>query len=233
MANPFFKFKQFTVYHDLCAMKVGTDGVLLGAWANCTGTNHILDIGTGSGLIALMLAQRCPNTTIDALDIDSDAFSQAKNNFINSQFKDRLNIFLCDFLAYQSTCYYDLIISNPPYFNDSLLSPDKARTRARHSSELKIQSLLSKAETLLSETGRIALILPVLNFDSTQAIAADNNLFLARKTLVIPLEGRPPKRVLLEYSKKKLECEEKELVIEISRHLYSPDYKTLTKDFYL
>ncbi|MCC8147221.1 MAG: methyltransferase [Bacteroidales bacterium] len=232
MPNPFFSFKQFTVHHDLCAMKVGTDGVLLGAWADCSGAARILDVGTGSGLIALMLAQRS-QAQIDAIDIDFNAYTQAGINFRNSKFKDQMSAWHSDFLVYHKTYKYDLIVSNPPYFLDSLPSPDKSRTTARHSKSLDFDSLITTAKDLLSDTGKISLILPAQSFSFIQQIAEKNHLFLIRKTNVIPLEARPPKRVLIEYSKEDSVRQEDELVIEISRHNYSTAYRELTKDFYL
>lgn len=233
MPNPFFSFKQFTIYHDLCAMKVGTDGVLLGAWTNCIQANRILDVGSGSGLISLMLAQRCPNARIDAIDIDDKAFEQTKINFSNSRFEKQLKAFHKNFLLYEPEYSYDLIVSNPPYFNDSLNSPDKARTIARHTSSLNMESLILHAFKLLQPSGRLAFILPYSSFNFLQTITCSNNLFLARKTLVRTLQNSPPKRILLEYTKKECSPTEDELFIELSRHNYSEEYKELTKDFYL
>jgi tRNA1Val (adenine37-N6)-methyltransferase len=228
----FFRFKQFTVRHDCCAMKVGTDGVLLGAWVDCSRVETVLDVGTGSGLIALMLAQRSP-AIIDAVDIDKDACRQAQINFENSPFRERLNIYRSSFPDFSPKMKYDLIVSNPPYFSRSLLSPDKGRTQARHNDTLPFEDLMGKSASLLSPDGKLSLILPFDAFDRIHALAEENGLFLNRKTLVSPLQDRAPKRILLEYSRHDCSLIENRLSIEKSHHVYSEEYIALTKDFYL
>jgi tRNA1Val (adenine37-N6)-methyltransferase len=232
MSNPFFRFKQFTVHHDLCAMKVGTDGVLLGAWADCTNAKNVLDVGCGSGLIALMLAQRS-EAEIDAVDIDENACEQSEINFRNSPFAGRLNVYHSDFNLYSSTRKYDLIVSNPPYFVRSLKSPNAGRCSARHMEKLRFEDLFGKSTQLLAENGKLSLILPADVFDLIQSIASCNHLFLSRKTTVKPLPASPPKRILLEYSKEKNPLKENELFIENPLHAYSDEYIELTKEFYL
>ncbi|MDH8700759.1 tRNA1Val (adenine37-N6)-methyltransferase [Dysgonomonadaceae bacterium PH5-43] len=233
MSNPFFHFKKFTVYHNLCAMKVGTDAVLLGAWSNHTSARWILDVGTGSGVIALMLSQRFSDAKVDAIDIDEGAYQQACINFNNSPFKDRLKAFNESFLEFSPQYKYDLIVSNPPYFNNSLLSPNHSRTLARHTTELNLNTLIEKAKSLLNDKGILALVLPYSSLETTVDIANDNGLHLVRSLSVKPMENRPPKRVLLEFSNSFGEQINKELVLELSRHNYSLEYKALTKDFML
>ena len=139
MSNPYFQFKQFTVWHDKCAMKVGTDGVLLGAWTSVESAHRILDIGTGTGLVALMLVQRSlPDANIVALEIDEAAVGQARENIIRSPWKERVEVVQADFRKYRSSDKFDVIVSNPPYFVDSLECPDRQRTAARH----RLQPLL-------------------------------------------------------------------------------------------
>jgi tRNA1Val (adenine37-N6)-methyltransferase len=232
MSNSFFRFKQFTVHHDLCAMKVGTDGVLLGAWTDCRNTKTILDVGCGSGLIALMLAQRS-EAEIDAVDIDKNACEQSEINFRNSPFSERLNVYHSDFNLYSATRKYDLIVSNPPYFVRSLKSPDSGRCSARHTEKLRFEDLFEKSIQLLTDNGKLSLILPADAFDLIQAIASRNHLFLSRKTTVKPLAASPPKRILLEYSKEKKPLIENELSIENSHRTYSDEYIELTGEFYL
>ena len=162
MANPYFQFKKFTIRHDKCAMKVGTDAVLLGAWADITACKNILDIGTGTGIIALMLAQRC-FANIDAIDIDTDAYSQAKENVAASPFAERINVIHASCSEYTGSCArekYDLIVSNPPYFINSLKCPDNKRSVARHTDSLSLFELIDDSCSLLSLSGRIALVLP-------------------------------------------------------------------------
>lgn len=232
MPNPFFRFKEFTVFHDLCAMKVGTDGVLLGAWAKCQNAENILDIGTGSGLIALMLAQRS-SAEIEAIDIDEGAYKQARLNFLNSKFKNQLKAIHQSLQTYNPDKKYDLIVSNPPYFTNSLKSPIKERTKARHTDFLSLEELFEKSAYLLSEKGIISIIIPFVDFDRVNQIADKQLLFLSRKTIVYPTPQSNPNRVLLEYSFRKKQIEETQLIVEISRHQYSDEFRNLTADYYL
>jgi len=232
MPDPYFQFKQFTVFHDQCAMKVGTDGVLIGAWANCSQSKSILDIGTGSGLMALMLAQRS-KALIDALDIDKNACKQAKYNVENSKFRKRICVIQSDFNDFNTECKYDLIVSNPPYFTNSLPAPDRQRNIARHNHALSFEMLLKKSATLLAEKGKIALIIPYEAENQIQSFAVNNGLFLCRKTIVRPKPESNPKRLLLEYAKSEINPEISELYIEKERHVYSEDYRKLTEEFYL
>ena len=162
MRNQFFKFKQFSVNQDNCAMKVGTDGVLLGAWCDVESAKMVLDIGTGTGLIALMIAQRTDCALIDAVEIDKSAYVQASGNFKDSRWCGRIGVFNLDFKQYVDECNtkYDLIVSNPPYFENSLKSSNLERTMARHTDSLSFDELLHGASMLLSESGIISLIVP-------------------------------------------------------------------------
>jgi len=232
MSNPYFRFKRFTVYHDLCAMKVGVDGVLLGAWADCRNIKYALDVGTGSGLIALMLAQRS-EAFIHAVDIDENACKQAAINFNNSPFHDRLSIERSDFQEFSSSVRYDLIVSNPPYFADSLKSPDKNRNFARHNEHLPLEVLIEKSASLLSPQGKTAFIIPFDRWENAHSLAIENHLFLCRKTLVSSLQNHPPKRVLLEYSFIKQDTTENSFYIGKTKQDYSEAYRALTVDFYL
>ena len=199
MSNPFFQFKQFTIRHDKCAMKVGTDGVLLGAWAGTESCNRILDIGTGTGLIALMLAQRS-KAAIDAIDIEADACLQAQENAESSLFAGRINVFHSDLVdfAQASTHLYDLIVSNPPYFVDSLKCPNLQRNTARHTDTLTLEDLLQYSRKLLAPQGRIALILPYDQKDRLTDCIQTQNLFLSKEVSVIPVPDAQPKRLLAE-----------------------------------
>lgn len=233
MPKPYFTFKQFTIYHDRCAMKVGTDGVLLGAWTNLENANRILDVGTGTGLIALMLAQRTKDATITAIDIDADAVSQAQENVLASPWKDRVEVALQDICTYAPDSLFDSIVSNPPYFANSLKCPDGQRTTARHTDSLDANRLIGKVTELLTSEGRFSLILPADQTDELLRIAEEKGLYPSRITRVITRPGLPPKRVLVEFRKTTQICEETELVVELDRHVYSEDYIVLTKDFYL
>ena len=235
MSNPYFQFKQFTIRHDKCAMKVGTDGVLLGAWADVQSSQHILDVGTGSGLIAIMLAQRS-HAVIDAIDIDYDACLQARENAGSSPFAGRIHIEHSPLAEYANHCSskYDLIVSNPPYFIASLKCPDGKRSLARHTDTLLLEDLVKDCSRLLTENGRIALILPFEQTDYLYDIAKKYQLFLRRRTNVIPQPNAAPKRLLVELSvQPHTSAFTGDLTIEESRHQYTEAYKTLTRDFYL
>lgn len=235
MANSFFRFKQFTIHQDKAAMKVGTDGVLLGAWANVTQTEHILDIGTGTGLISLMLAQRS-GAHIDAIDIDKDAFVQASGNVIQSPFSNRIHVYgisLNEFYKNPPRSY-DLIVSNPPYFADSLKSPLENRNKARHNDSLSLNELIEISCGLLKEKGKLALILPVERQEELMYLSTINHLYLVRQTNVIPKPGSAPKRILIEMTKHpSAEPTIDTLTIELDRHVYTKEYIDLTKEFYL
>lgn len=235
MSNIFFKFKQFTIFQDQCAMKVGTDGVLLGAWTNVDNCHQILDIGTGTGLIALMLSQRNPKAIIDAIDIDKQCFVQAQQNVAYSIFADRVNVQNISFQEFlqHADKKYDLIVSNPPYFQNALKSPSQSRTHARHTDSLSFLEIISQGVSLLTKNGRIALILP---HEFKQALldhASILNLFANRITNVFPMPQKPAKRLLIELSRDKVKFGEDHLTIELARHQYSDAFKELTQGFYL
>ncbi len=235
MANTYFKFKQFTIHQDKCAMKVGTDGVLLGAWANCSDTKNVLDIGTGTGLIALMIAQRS-NAVIDAIEIDEEACLQAHENFHKSPWENRIRLIHQSFqdFVHETDKSYDLIVTNPPYFQNSLVAPDDQRTKARHNRNLELYDIIDGAEKLLSENGTLSIILPYVEGVLFIAKAAEHGLYCVRQTNVIPKPKAPVKRLLLEFKRQKKTFVDQDLIIELeNRHEYSDNYKSLTRDFYL
>lgn len=233
MPNPFFAFKKFTVRHDRCAMKVGTDGVLLGAWTGLGKAGRILDIGTGTGLIALMLAQRSTDSLLTAIDIDAEAVSQARENIGASPWGDRVEVLLQDICTYHPSACFDVIVSNPPYFVNSLKCPDNQRNTARHTDALDARRLIGRAAALLAPEGLFSLILPAEQTEEITNLAHEAGLFLSRHTAVITRPGLPPKRSLMEFRKTETVCRNDELVIELQRHVYSEAYMALTKDFYL
>ncbi|MDR2814599.1 MAG: methyltransferase [Prevotellaceae bacterium] len=219
-------------------MKVGTDGVLLGAWVNVNAgrAQRMLDVGCGTGLIAIMLAQRAPLAQVDAVEVEEMAYRQATQNAIDSGWKSRLQLFHCDFntLAQRSPTRYDLIVSNPPYFKRSLLSPNEKRNAARHANELTHENLISGSARLLAEHGRLAVALPYVEGNVFIALAANAGLYCVRKLNVSTKRGKPVKRLLMELSQEKMKLDEQSLYIE-DNHLnsYTDEYKALTKDFYL
>ena len=234
MSNPYFKFKQFTVWHDKCAMKVGTDGVLLGAWTPVATARTILDVGTGTGLIALMLAQRSPSQAcITALEIDSEACLQAEENVSRSPWKNQIKVCQGDFKKMHFEDNFDLITSNPPYFANSLTCPDKSRTIARHAESLGYEELLRGVKMHLAEEGLFTVIIPNEAFEVMNGIAQEQGLYLMKQLCVLTKLGGIPKRRLLCFSKKQRDCQTDSLLIEQENHQYSNEYISLTKDYYL
>ena len=231
-----FKFKQFTIHQDRCAMKIGTDGVLLGAWTSLV--NHpetILDIGAGTGLLALMLAQRCGAETIDALEIDEEAYEQCVENFETSPWGDRLFCYhagLDEFIdGIEDT--YDLIISNPPFFSEDVTSGNNARDVARQNQSLPFNELIEGVSKLLSPSGVFCTIIPFKEEIPFITLAERIGLYPQHITRVKGNPSSEIKRSLLEFTFYKNKALEDELVIEIERHQYTPKYTELTKSFYL
>lgn len=218
-------------------MKVGTDGVLLGAWASIMNAKRILDVGTGTGLISLMLAQRNNKSTIDAIEIDESAYTQANQNFQQSNWTDRLQIYHQDFQSYSASFKkkYDLIISNPPYFNNSLKNDCHKKSKARHTDSLSYADLIDGVSLLLETTGIFCVILPAFEKNNFTHLAFQKNLHLSRCLSIKPTPSKAPKRILMEFSfsLKENSVEEELIIEEFGRHNYSEDYKKLTKDFYL
>jgi tRNA1Val (adenine37-N6)-methyltransferase len=228
-----FKFKQFDVYQDLAAMKIGTDGVLLGAWTENTNANNILDIGTGTGVIALMMAQKNKKAKIDAIEIDKNAFLQATYNFSISKWKKRLTAIHTGLQLFTPEIKYDIIVSNPPFFDEKFFAKTKARNTARHTGSLDLETLLKLSSNMLKINGFVYLILPFNKENSLKKIAQKNNLFINKITYVKGSLSSKIKRILVMLSFKQNIIYKNELVIEISRHNYTQSYRLLTRDFYL
>lgn len=236
MANDWFEFKQFKVFQGKSAMKVGTDGVLLGAWTAIEDQVDILDIGTGTGLLALMAAQKSKNSQIDAVEIDQLASEQAHENFLLSPWSKRLKVFNASIQDYtrQTDKTYDLIISNPPFFKPSSKANTTQRQLARDNESLSFESLLFCVKELLKEDGSFCVILPFDVSFTFIGIADRYNLYVNEETQVLPTTKSNPKRALLSFSFKPGLMSMNELVIEPNqRHVYSEAYRTLCKDFYL
>ncbi len=234
-----FIFKQFTVLQDKCAMKIGTDAVLLGAWCSLKHSpDTILDIGSGTGIISLMLAQRSNASTIEAIEIDEFAYEQSVENFERSDWGDRLFCYHGDFsnlveeiIEEEET--YDLIISNPPFYTENYKTKDQLRNKARFSESLPFHDLIKGSSKLLSKHGILAVIIPFKEENAFIKLAADYNLNLKRVCRVKGNINSDVKRSLLEFSSDKLTYTEEELTIEKKRHQYTDAYTKLTKDFYL
>lgn len=234
MANSYFQFKQFRISQDRCAMKVGTDGTLLGAWAH--GGPTILDIGTGTGVIALMMAQRFAEALVTAIDIDADACRQAEANVTASPFSERVevrHIALQDIAPSDAHCQtdeparYASIVCNPPFFNDSLQSPDRQRTIARHTTTLSYRQLFLSAARLLADDGELSVVIPTECRSVLDTEAVISGFFPSRVCAVFTSERKPPRRFLLAYRRSPVAVETTRLL------LGSPDHHALMSPFML
>lgn len=236
MSDTLFHFKEFSVAQGQSAMKVGTDGVLLGAWVDIPfKADSLLDIGTGTGLIALQLAQRADSEVIDALEIEPGAFEQAVENFENSPWADRL---FCYHASLQEFCLeiderYDLIVCNPPYYNNSYPAEGQERNLARQTERLDFKSLLKCTSALLETDGTCAFIIPFEREGEFLHLAENLELYASRIAHVKGSTESPVKRSLIQMQRAKTRLDLSELTLETSRHVYTPAYKELVKDFYL
>jgi len=247
MSNDYFRFKQFTVRQSRVAMKVGTDGTLLGAWAR--GGEHILDIGTGTGLIALMMAQRFPLAHVIGIDIDADAATQARENVTASPFASRITIVEADIRTILPSTHhlssithhpsptthhpFDAIVCNPPFFVDALESPDTQRTLARHASSLLYADLMAAVTRLLADDGEFSLVIPFDCRARLEQEATLAGLFKSRECAVKTTPRKAPRRYLLAFRKHQCELQRSEEVLELSPGERSTWYQALTNDFYL
>ncbi|MFL0353489.1 tRNA1(Val) (adenine(37)-N6)-methyltransferase [Xanthomarina sp. GH4-25] len=234
--NKPFKFKQFSINQDKCAMKIGTDGVLLGAWTSIEKKPFsILDIGSGTGVLALMLAQRSDAEIIDALEIDDEAYEQCVDNFENAPWSDRLFCYHASLQEFTDEIEdkYDLIISNPPYYSEDYKTDDNQRNLARFTDAMPFEHLIDSVSKLLMEDGVFTAVIPFKEEKRFLSLASKANLFPIR---ILHIKGSPSsdtKRSLIEFSFYKTKTTIKQLIIETSRHQYTSDYINLTKDFYL
>ena len=234
-----FQFKQFTIKQERAAMKVGTDGVLLGAWAPLINNPYnILDIGAGTGLISLMLAQRSTAEHIDAIEIDEKAYEECVDNFENSPWGDRVFCYHADLEEFTDELFeeeeeYDLIVSNPPFYSENYSSGDEKRDQARFQEALPFDMLIECSQALLSENGIFAVIIPFKEEENFIQLCASVNLFPLKITRVKGNVNSDIKRSLLAFTRIEQLPLIDELTIEIDRHLYTDEYINLTKDFYL
>ena len=233
MPTATFTFRQFAIRQDKTAMKAGTDGVLLGAWCDVDGASQILDIGTGTGLIALMAAQRTENAIVTAIEIDKDAYHQALENINNSKYKDRITVINEDFRNYNNNQTFSHIVSNPPFFTETTGSPDKKRMLARQAESLPFDVLIKGVAKLLMPGGKFSVIIPWGEKLDFVRLCALNGLHLCRKTAVISREGHEPIRTLLTFSNEILPLTQNFLTIRDRDGNYTMPYKCLTGDFYL
>lgn len=234
-----FRFKEFTIHQDKTAMKVGTDGVLLGAWCSIDdNVESILDIGSGTGIVALMAAQRSDSMTIDAVEIDESAYEQTVENFEESDWGDRLYCYNASFKEFTEEIAeeeetYDLIVSNPPFYTDNFETENEARNKARFASSLPFEELIFGVSKILSPEGKFAVIVPFKEEEKIINLSKQKHLFLNK---ICHIQGNPSseiKRSLMEFSFHDSEIKKEHLIIEIERHQYTQEYINLTKDFYI
>lgn len=232
MSNSFFRFKQFTVWHDRCAMKVGTDGVLLGAWAE--GGKFILDVGTGSGLVAFFMSQRYAEACVTAIDIDKDACVQARDNADKSDFKSRINVIETSLQDFETDIKYDSVVCNPPFFQNSLKSDDRQRTIARHTDTLSYHALFRCVASLLDDKGVFSVVIPASCRSDFDMEALFAGLFPSRVCAVRTVPRKPVSRYLLAYGKYPADRVEETAVCLRGDTIGNPEwYSRLMADFYL
>jgi tRNA1Val (adenine37-N6)-methyltransferase len=233
-SDPYFRFKQFVIDHSRATMKVGTDGVLLGAWTKIHNAKTILDIGTGSGVIALMLAQRSgKDTLIDAVEIEREDADLANENVKNSPWSTKIKVFCHPVQEFNPGIRYDLIVSNPPFFSNSWAPPDQRRYQTRHTTSLSFSELIAASDRLLKEDGRLNVVLPVAESNHFIKTAESKGLYNSRRWSFRTRPGKPVERWLLEFSRIKITLDEGEILHYQSGNEWSEVYKTLTRDFYL
>lgn len=232
-----FSFKQFSLDHSLSSMKVGTDAVLLSSLMPRNRAKHILDIGTGCGVVALLAAQFNPQATVTAIDIDTPSMAQARNNFASSPFADRMQAIetsLQDFAANKDHIgRFDLVVSNPPYFVDSLKAPKASRNLARHNDKLPFGELVEGISRIITPEAQIAIILPEAQSKETEQLFARKNIHISRQVKIFPKEDRPIIRVVNIYSPKALRREEATLTIRTCNGEYTPEYKAIVSEILL
>lgn len=235
MGNNWFRFKKFEILQERSAFRVGTDGVMLGAWCNLDGSDRVLDIGTGTGLIALMIAQRS-SAGITAIEPDRESSSEAESNFRNSPWSGRLELINTTLQEYSLSGpgKFNHIVANPPYFIESMQSSESRLSAARHDISLTLADLVRCSALLLAPNGKISVIMPYAEGNMLIAEAAGHSLFCSRITKVKPLPDKPVKRLLIELTDRVSEPKSDFIVIERGhRHDYTSEYRELTKDFYL
>jgi tRNA1Val (adenine37-N6)-methyltransferase len=236
MPSQSFAFKKFLIHQDKCAMKVGTDAVLLGSWVNAVNPENMLDIGTGTGIISLMLGQRFQGN-IDAIDIDGSAYLQALENIENCGWGTRIRVYHTSFQDFLNSTSkkYDLIVTNHPYFTRCSKARGQERHLARHNDLLPFCELTSGVASILKPEGRFCLVLPYDGLECFVALAKKSKLYLTRLTRVKTTEEKSKtKRVLMQFEKSPTGFSEDMLIIEKNqRHQYTEEYKNLTREFYL
>lgn len=235
MSNTYFRFKQFTIHQDRCGMKVSTDACIQGAWTPIPdGAKRVLDIGTGTGLLSLMLAQRSQDIDIDAVELDESAAGQAVENIKASEWANRINVINADIREYTTQDKYDLIICNPPFFNNSLLGTDENRNKARHSNLLSNSELIDSIDNLLEIDSMASILLPIPEFKLFENMIVEKGWYACRKLWIHPSEGKSPNRVVGLIRRGSGEAHEKHLYIrQKDRNSYTSEFENLLRYYYL
>ncbi len=229
-----FRFKKFDIDHSRSTMKVGTDGVLIGAWTTVESPTRVLDIGTGSGLIAIMLAQRSPeHSHIDAVEISERDATQARLNVDSSPWPQKVSIHHCTIQGFHAPQKYQLIVTNPPYFNRSLHPPDQNRLQARHTTSLTYEDIIDAVLRLMESSGIFSIILPPTEGELFVDLASKHNLHLVRKCVFRTREEKKPERWMMEFRTTPALVEEESLTLYLHGEVWTDAYKALTRDFYL
>lgn len=234
MSNPYFRFKQFTIYQDRTAMKISTDGIVLGACCEFGKAKKVLDVGTGTGLLSLMAAQKS-QADITAVEINQDAYNQAIENVEKSKFASRIKVVNGDFIKLfsDSAEHFDYIVSNPPFFRNSLKSSSQGRSIARHEDSLPFEKFVPTVARLLTSGGTFSVILPESERLYFNRLCIANGMHICGKTIVKSFENYDPLRVILHFSKSFLPMKQEVLVIYSSQNIYTQQFKNLVKDFYI
>ncbi len=235
MANQYFQFKQFTIQQEHCAMKVSTDACIQGAWTPIgDNVQRVLDIGTGTGLLSLMLVQRNEQVHIDAIELDEQAAVQATENIKHAPWSERINLVQADARNYEPGRHYDMVICNPPFFNNSLLGDTDSRNTARHTLTLSYNDLLTVLDKVLMKEGYASILLPVAEHEEWEKLLNKNNWYISHRLLIQPKESGMPNRVVSLCSRNKLDDTiEEKLVIYSGLNEYTPEATELLKPFYL
>lgn len=234
MKQRVFRFREFAVSHAEAAMKVGTDAVLLGAWASLPPEGGVIaDIGAGCGIISLMMAQRHPEARIEAVEVDPAAAAEAAANVAESPWAARIAVTCADFSVWKPAAPLDLIVSNPPFFTETLQAPDCRRAAARHAASLSPESLLRRAPELLGPAGSVAMITPVRDAEAIEFAAVASRLSLTRLTRVVTVEGKAPSRLLWQFTVADSPTRSDTLTLRAADGAYTNEYINLVKDFYL
>lgn len=233
MANSWFQFKEFIIHQDTSAFKVGTDGVLLGAWVNCTNQQSLLDVGTGTGLIALMLAQKNSTAKIYAIELDFESAQMAAHNLNISKWSNRIKLISGDYLEYKSTTPFDHIISNLPFFSNDLKNENARKKNARHDDTLPFSLFLKQSRLLLNENGNVSFILPISRLSDLESTIKREDFYIQRICKVKPQEKKPFHRVMMTLTKKVTVTEESTLIIQNEEGKYTAAAAEMFKDFYL